>query len=252
MRILYQNVVSAASKAPLYAFHKFSNLSRMKNCLIILLFVPTSLIIGCGGSEHSSNTDHVSHNLHAHSPNAPAPADHNSMGHGNSADHSEMQSSPNASSAPLDLQFIDTMIVHHRGAVEMAMLAETRSDHRDLKALAADIVDAQEREIARMSKWRDELFAEKPTALNMQMPGMSHGMNGMDIKKLASLKDREFDIEFVRQMIPHHEGAVEMANHLRAQDSPAELKELAADIIAAQESEISQMRTWLAAWQTRK
>jgi len=159
-----------------------------------------------------------------------------------------MQSSPDAASAPFDLQFLDTMIAHHKGAVEMAMLADTRAQHAELKELAANIIYDQEREIAKMSEWRDRWFAEKKIAINMEFPGMSHGMGGMDLKKLESLKGNEFDLEFLRQMIPHHEGAVQMARAVKGQDSYAELKELAEDIIVAQEAEIKQMREWLSAW----
>ena len=172
------------------------------------------------------------------------------MGHGSTASHSDMQSSPNAASAPYDLQFIDTMSVHHQGAVDMSMLVETRAQHPELKELSANIIGDQEREIAKMSEWRDRWFAEKSKAVNMEFPGMSHGMGGMDLKKLESLKGSEFDIEFVKQMIPHHEGAVEMARDLQKQDSHAELKELADDIITSQEAEIKQMREWLHKWQS--
>jgi uncharacterized protein (DUF305 family) len=50
-------------------------------------------------------------------------------------------------------------------------------------------------------------------------------------------------------MIPHHEGAVEMAKALKTQNTRTELKELADDIITAQEAEIKQMREWLGKWQ---
>jgi uncharacterized protein (DUF305 family) len=214
----------------------------------IFAIVVCGLAFGCSGTR-STQTDHNSH-ITSSNTNANSTAiDHRQMGHANPGDHGPMQSSPNAASAPFELQFIDTMIVHHQGAVDMAMLAESRAEHKEVKELAANIVDAQEREIARMSEWRDSWFGEKAKAVNMSMPGMSHGMDGMDLKKLASLKGNAFDVEFIRQMIPHHEGAVEMAKHLHARDSTAELKEFAADIIDAQESEIAQMRTWLAEWQ---
>jgi len=35
-----------------------------------------------------------------------------------------MKSSPNAANAPYDLQFLDTMIAHHQGAVDMAKIAK--------------------------------------------------------------------------------------------------------------------------------
>lgn len=54
------------------------------------------------------------------------------------------------------------------------------------------------------------------------------------------------DLDFVRAMIPHHEGAVEMARVAIDHCSDAELKRLAEKIIADQEKEISDMRDWLA------
>lgn len=205
------------------------------------------LLGGCSGTG-PSHTDHKGHVTGSNSNGNSAAVDHNALGHVSQADHGHMQSSPNAASAPFDLQFIDTMTAHHQGAVDMAMLAETRAQHPELKELAANIIDAQEREIAKMSEWRDRWFGEKPKAVNMEFPGMSHGMGGMDLKRLESLKGNEFDLEFIRQMIPHHEGAVDMAKALRQQDSQSELKELSADIIQDQELEIKQMRAWLTAW----
>ncbi len=214
----------------------------------VVVFFAFAFLVGCGGVGHQSNMDHAGHNMNGNSSANPAMADHNSTPHGNSMDHSAMQSSPGAASAPLDLQFIDTMTVHHQGAVEMAMLAETRAQRSEVREFAANIISDQEREMARMSEWRDRWFAEKAKAVNMDLPGMSHGMGGMDIKKLESLKGNEFDIELLKQMIPHHEGAIEMAKALQKQDANAELKQLAADIIAAQEAEIKQMREWLSVW----
>ncbi len=215
-----------------------------------LLTLITLLIAGACSNERASNQN--SDALHPAAINttatSPSAVDHNAMGHG-STDHSTMESSPAAASAPIELQFLDTMIAHHKGAVEMAMLAETRADRQEVKALAADIIDAQEREMAKMSEWRNHWFEGKPEAINMSFPGMSHGMQGMDLKKLESLNGSGFDVEFIRQMIPHHEGAVEMAIKIKSNDSYAELKELAEDVITSQESEIKQMREWLRKWE---
>lgn len=173
--------------------------------------------------------------------------DHSKMDHG-SGNHSTMKSSPNAASAPYDLQFIDTMIAHHQGALHMAKPCAPNAQHTEIKTLCANIIRDQQKEIDDMKAWREKWFAGAAPALNMEMAGMSDSMKGMDMKKLESLKGNEFDLEFIRQMIPHHEGAIAMAKDALQRSAKDEVKGLANAVIKAQESEIKQMREWQTAW----
>lgn len=176
--------------------------------------------------------------------------DHNAMNH-TGMDHSSMQSSPNAASQPYDLQFLDTMVDHHQGAVDMAKMALTKSRNEELKKFAQKIIDDQNREIAQMKEWREKRYAGKPAAMNMEMPGMADSMKmmmGDGMKKLEAAAGRDFDLMFLDMMTPHHAGAVVMAKEALTKAEHPEIKTMANQIIKSQEAEIKQMAVWKAAW----
>lgn len=108
----------------------------------------------------------------------------------------------------------------------------------------------------RMMQWNtDDNF---PTGMMGNQKMMMGGMMGrdggsMDMMSnmgmmLQGLEGDEFDEAFIRLMIPHHEGAIDMAERALKASSHPEMKQLANDIIEAQQREIDMMREWQGQW----
>jgi uncharacterized protein (DUF305 family) len=210
-------------------------------------FKVLSLVIGLGLAATGCGVA-TQNNLHAEmNHNGPQTTNRNSAKE-EGMDHSKMQSSPNAANAPCDLQFLDTMAMHHMGAVEMAEPAEQKAGHDEIKKLATSIVADQTREIEQMKAWRKEWFGDALPAMNMEMTGMTDSMKGMDMLLLNSLSGNDFDLEFIRQMIRHHTGAIKMAKGALSRSERPEIKKLTEDIIRAQEKEIAEMQRWQSTW----
>jgi uncharacterized protein (DUF305 family) len=163
--------------------------------------------------------------------NAAASADHG--GHGGMASNTPAD-------APFDALFIDGMIPHHEGAVTMAQEALQNAERPEVKQLAQQIIDAQEREVEQMQAWRQQWYGDlAPTG------GMDMDMDAMSMSDDAS---KPFDQRFLEAMIKHHESAITMAQEAQTEAEHGEVRELATQIIADQQRKIDQMEQWLQQW----
>ncbi len=72
-------------------------------------------------------------------------------------------------------------------------------------------------------------------------------MDAMMMKELGE-KDANYDNRFISLMIPHHEAAIMMAKDALEKATWPEIKQMARDIIAAQQKEIAQMKEWQMKW----
>lgn len=83
-------------------------------------------------------------------------------------------------------------------------------------------------------------------SMGQNMMNMGHSMMSMDMDTLKTASD--FDKEFVRQMVPHHQMAVMMAQMAAGRTTRPEIRTLAQSIIKSQNAEIAQMKGWQQAW----
>lgn len=77
--------------------------------------------------------------------------------------------------------------------------------------------------------------------LPMDAMGMSMQMSDLEGAK-------PFDRTFIDMMVPHHQGAIRMADAELEKGEDSDLKDLAKRIVAAQTKEIEEMNEWREAW----
>jgi len=89
--------------------------------------------------------------------------------------------------------------------------------------------------------FRDQLFR----SVSVQPPETVQADRSSDTyKQYAAITGETYDRTFIANMIAHHQGAVDMARLALTNAKHQELKDMANNIISAQENEISEMTSW--------
>lgn len=145
-----------------------------------------------------------------------------------------------------DVAFATQMIPHHEQALQMVAMTEGRDLSDDFAQLTTHIHDAQQPEIETMTGWLEAWGEAVPSGHThhegMDMSGM---MSEDDLDQLGNAADAAFEAMWLRMMIAHHEGAVEMANTELDDGSYQPALELARSIVDSQTHEIDEMRSML-------
>lgn len=137
-----------------------------------------------------------------------------------------------------DIDFAALMSIHHQGAVDMAnTLLKTGSDE-ELKKMAKQIIIDQKKEIA--------VFGDVLNSLKVKS-GNDSGFfkkSMQDMHHMQLMDDSSFiERQIVLMMIPHHEGAINMAKtYLQIGAKNSELKKIANNIIKSQQVEIDRFK----------
>jgi uncharacterized protein (DUF305 family) len=159
---------------------------------------------------------------------------------------------------PADVEFMTGMIHHHAQALVMARLAEPNGANPQIRTLSERITVSQDDEIRSMQQWLGEMGAPvpepNPRGMPMTMAGMEHDMlmPGMlseaQMAELEAARGVQFDRLFLRYMIQHHEGALQMVEKLFVTHGGGVddfIYKVASDTFADQGSEIDRMQRML-------
>ena len=221
-----------------------------KAWLLALLLAVAFILAACGGAgggqqDSGSGSDK---GTAERTGGGMAGMDHGQMGHGSM----DMGSGGMARQMVMengkysDERFIDAMVPHHQGAIAMARVALKNAEHEEIKQLSRNIISSQQSEIEELKSIKKEQFGTSQVPMEMspsQMRGMGMMMNPQE------LANREpFDKAFIDAMIPHHQSAIYMAQVAHEESKIPAIKELAENIVSAQQREIEQMKQWRQQW----
>lgn len=211
------------------------------------------------GSRHDTGTtlgmQHHGSGMQHSNPTAPDPGGKpGMMHHGSGMMHHSMDLGP--ADANYDLRFIDAMRIHHRGAIAMAKEAEQKSQRREIKSLARNIIITQNREENELlRKWREQWYAqasEEPVTYGGKAkpvaPMTKAQQQSMAMSEDLGATDAKFDLRFMNAMIVHHEGAIAMAQDALQKSQRPEIQQLAREIATSQQVEVDQMKQWRKQW----
>ena len=154
-----------------------------------------------------------------------------------------------------DVAFAAQMVPHHEQALQMVAMSQGRELSLEFEELTQQIMDAQQPEIDEMNGWLEAWGepSDDATGHDMSgmddMPGMDHGAPGMmtddDLAELTNADVSAFEAMWLRMMIAHHEGAIEMSQTELAEGEFQPALDLAQSIIDSQTAEIEQMQQML-------
>jgi uncharacterized protein (DUF305 family) len=212
-----------------------------KAWLLALLLAVASLLAACGsagGGQQGGESGGGGHGQMNHGQMG-----HGSMGMGSEGMARQMVMENGKYS---DRRFIDAMVPHHQGAIAMARVALENAEHEEIKGLSRNIVSTQQAEIEKLKAIKKEEFGTSRVPMEMS-PSQMRAM-GMMMTPERLTRSEPFDRAFIDAMIPHHQSAIDMAQVASKKSDNPKIKELAENIVSAQQREIEEMKQWRKEW----
>lgn len=155
-----------------------------------------------------------------------------------------------------DFIYIDMMIPHHESVIALAEVAVDELGDERLVAIAEAIIETQPAEIEELKQLREKWYGDpEPAMLTEEMMsismGMEHGgcsseghMDQMNadwqVEQFEEAEDK--DLAFIRQVIPHHDMALQTSELALQYADQEEIREIAEWVIAGQQAEIDELQ----------
>ncbi|RYG26115.1 DUF305 domain-containing protein [bacterium] len=144
-------------------------------------------------------------------------------------------------SGDVDTDFAALMIPHHQGAIDMAKIELEHGKKEELKKMAQAIFDSQSKEIEVLKKHASVDHTGHAHAAESGSPSMR--LHEIMMRPMGDMKTTgDVDRDFAALMIPHHQGAIDMAKIEIAEGKNEELKKMAEAIIESQAKEIEVLK----------
>ena len=143
-----------------------------------------------------------------------------------------------------DVEFMQGMIAHHAQAIVMSRMAESHGANPQVLKLSTKIDQSQVPEIRIMQAWlaRNNQFV--PDTSSWHTVRMSGMLTDAQLAELNAAKGVAFDSAYLRMMIQHHAGALQMVNDLFSTPQAGQevdVNVFANDVATAQTTEIGIM-----------
>lgn len=140
--------------------------------------------------------------------------------------------------------FIMQMIPHHMAAIEMSANILKYTENPELKRIASNIISSQKESIENMRKAQECCTAVQNTACDLKQyqKCFEQITNTMFSQMRCAREGNSVDADFLREMLPHHEGAVRLSKNALRYDICAQLIPILERIISSQCRGIEEMK----------
>lgn len=148
----------------------------------------------------------------------------------------------------ISIDFLYSMIAHHEGAIDISKtLLKYGGEKKEVKTIAENIIADQSEEIKTMENLIKELKVKSEIDTEKEKEYLSKYNKILEKNKIKDKsKPLSVDKVFVKDMIKHHEMAVEMSKLILEYTNDVNIKNIAKNIIEKQNKEIEKMKTILA------